>query len=217
MKGYNGRVCTVVPAETVAPTTYIIVPHEDRRSLDVLAQAFPRGELVPAGPDYYGQPYFSAYRIAENVRAQIAPAHAAPADWEGQIRFLGYDLSGEVIRPGEALEVTLYSQALAPMERAYIVFVHLLGPENPASGNRLWAQDDSEPCRTFYPTTVWDPGEIVRDTYTLQVPVDAPEGAYDLQMGFYTWPDMVHLTTDVVGEPAITHVFGHVTVGSPDA
>lgn len=29
------------------------------------------------------------------------------------------------------------------------------------------------------------PGEIVRDTYTLQVPEDAPAGVYNLQMGFY--------------------------------
>jgi hypothetical protein len=212
MKGYNGRLCIVVPAETQQPTTYIIVAHEDRSSLDLLARIYPEGELRPAGPDFYGQPFFTAYRVGAGVTAQIEPSYAAPANWEGAIRFLGYDLSAEVVRPGETLVLTLYYRALSPVERDYVVFTHLLGPENPETGNRLWSQKDGEPCETFYPTSVWYVGEIVRDVVSLPVPEDAPSGTYELQMGFYTWPDMVHLTTDVAGTPAITHVFGQVDV-----
>jgi hypothetical protein len=34
-------------------------------------------------------------------------------------------------------------------------------------------------------------------------------------MGFYTWPEMAHLRTEVGGTPEITHVFGQVEVAAP--
>ena len=71
------------------------------------------------------------------------------------------------------------------MDHNYTAFVHLLGPTNPATGGPLWAQDDSEPCRTFYPTSIWDAGEIVIDTFTLELPQDIPPGQYTLHTGFY--------------------------------
>jgi hypothetical protein len=218
LKSYNGRLCIVFPAVTTAPTTYLIVQHEDRNSLDRLATYFPVGEQVPAGPAWYGQPYFTAYRIPENVRAQWLPDHAAIARWQTTLQVLGYDLSAERVAPGEVLTLNLYYGALKDVQQNYIVFTHLLGPENPASGNNLWAQDDSEPCRTFYPTSAWSEGEIIRDTFTLNVPGDAPPGLYRLQMGFYTWPEMAHLTTtDGPGDEAqITFVLGEVTVGAPE-
>jgi hypothetical protein len=49
----------------------------------------------------------------------------------------------------------------------------------------LWAQDDSEPCRGFYPTTSWHVGEIVIDRLELTIPPDTPPGEYELAMGFY--------------------------------
>jgi hypothetical protein len=71
------------------------------------------------------------------------------------------------------------------METDYTAFVHLYGPHNPATDNPLWAQDDSEPCRAFYPTSVWDVGEIIKDTFTLALPLDMPAGDYTLKTGFY--------------------------------
>ncbi len=96
----------------------------------------------------------------------------------------------------------------------YTVFTHLMGPNNPATDGSLWGQDDSEPCRRFYPTSVWAPGEIVRDQYSIMISVDAPAGAFDLRMGFYTWPTMEHLPlmdeTGVAGSETL--VLGQVTV-----
>jgi hypothetical protein len=71
------------------------------------------------------------------------------------------------------------------MERRYTVFLHLLGSEHPDTGAPLWVQDDSEPCRGFYPTTSWHEGEILVDRLELVIPPDAPPGQYDLAMGFY--------------------------------
>ena len=98
-----------------------------------------------------------------------------------------------------------------------MLFVHLLGPDNPATGNNLWAQDDSAPCRGFYPTSVWSPPEVVIDAYTLRVPEDAPPGQYELQIGFYTWPDFQRLSTHsgTDGTERTAFTLGTVTVENP--
>lgn len=217
LRGYNGRLCTVYPAVTATPTTYIIVQHEESRSLALLRRIYPQGLEVPAGPDYFGQPYFTAYRIPAGSVAQITPQVEVSADWSGAVRFLGFDADRMTVTPGALLDLTMYSQSLATLDRDYVLFVHLMhGDEvaNPATGNALWAQDDSAPCRGFYPTSAWHPGEVVRDGYTIQVPADAPSGRYVLEMGFYTWPDFQHLTTEAGAEATAQTAFpfGEVTV-----
>ncbi|MCJ7738807.1 MAG: glycosyltransferase family 39 protein, partial [Anaerolineae bacterium] len=217
LKGYNGRLCTVAPAVTQTQTTYIIVQHEEQQSLVRLGALYPEGDTLPAGPDYFGQPYFTAYRIPAGVEAHMSIQHRAPANWDDLIQFLGYDAGADSLKPGETLALTLYSQSLASVQQDYVLFVHLLGPDNPATGNTLWAQDDSAPCRGFYPTSVWSPPEVVIDAYTLRVPEDAPPGPYELQIGLYTWPDFQHLSTSSApdGTEQITFTIGSVTVDSP--
>jgi len=193
------------------------VQHDEQQSLDRLAVLYPEGDPIPAGPDYFGRPYFTAYRIPAGAEAHLSIQHRAPANWDDVIRFLGYDADTERLRPGETLALTLYSQSLTPVHQDYVLFVHLLGPDNPATGNALWAQDDSAPCRGFYPTTVWSPPEVVIDAYSLRIPEDAPPGLYELQIGFYTWPDFQHLATNSGpdGTEQITFTIGAVAVENP--
>ena len=187
------------------------------RFLERLAILYPEGGSMPAGPDYFGQPYFTAYRIPAGAEARLSLQHSAAADWDDVIRFLGYDAGADRLKPGETLTLALYSQSLAPVQQDYVLFVHLLGPDNPATGYTLWAQDDSAPCRGFYPTSVWSPPEVVIDAYTLRVPDNAPPGPYELRIGFYTWPDLRHLSTrsGPDGTEQIAFTIGAVTVESP--
>ncbi len=76
MKGYNGRLCIVYPEQTQHPTTYIIVQHDEQQSLDLLARIYPEGEAIGAGPDFFGQPFFTAYRVPQGATAQLQPTHA---------------------------------------------------------------------------------------------------------------------------------------------
>jgi hypothetical protein len=125
-------------------------------------------------------------------------AHPRRDNLANQVLLLGYDLRRPtaggrppaglllIIRPGEALEVTLYWQAQEPLERSYKVFVHLLGEVyNPATGNRLWGQQDNIPGQGAYPTTGWAVGEVVADRYTVTLQADAPPGDYLLEIGLY--------------------------------
>ncbi len=193
VRGYNGRVCLVLPAKTATRTTYIIAPSKDKQGLMQLQAHYPQGKIVYAGPALYGEPYFRAFHVPAQSVATITPTYPISIVWGSSIHLSGYDVNGTPFHSGDVVHLTLYYQGNAPMEMDYTAFVHLLGPQNPASGNPMWAQDDSEPCRTFYPTSQWKAGEILKDTITLQLPPDMPPGPYTLTIGFYIFPTMERL------------------------
>lgn len=100
---------------------------------------------------------------------------------EGGITLRGYDLSTDLLQPGEELRLTLHWQAQERIEGEYLVFVHLLNKEGfPAS------QDDSPPMRGLYPTIYWQKGEQVADEHRFQIADDAPPGRYLLEVGIYS-------------------------------
>ena len=185
IQGYNGRVCLVVPQRTGSDTTYIISPGQGERSLDLLEQYMPQGSVVDRGGWHGGDPSFFVYAIPAGSEAELPAMRQVSARWGDRMQLLGYTVDGGAFSAGETIELTLYYRALQKMDQRYTAFVHLLGPENPASGGPLWAQDDREPCHTFYPTSSWAPGEIVVDRIRLTIPDEAPTDEYGLAMGFY--------------------------------
>jgi mannosyltransferase len=109
----------------------------------------------------------------------------------------GYDLSGDILRPGETLHLTLHWEALDSMDTSYTVFTHLLDGDS-----RVRGQMDSVPMGGARPTTGWVSGEYLRDEYQLTVDADAPPGEYLIEVGMYdaTTPDFRRLPLlDVTG------------------
>ena len=194
LRGYNGRFC-VPYADPVGPDgmTWVIVPGLQDQSLAQLQALFPDGETAE-GPGRSGsdRPYYRAFHAPVASRPAFGPAVPLAANWGDAIALEGYDLDPAAAVPGEALAVTLTYRALAAPPANYTAFVHLLGPAR-ADGSPVWAQSDSEPCGGALPTGRWLPGDVIRDTVTLQLPVDLPPGEYRLVTGFYTWPDLVRV------------------------
>jgi hypothetical protein len=193
LKGYNGRACIVLPDAAPENTTYVVIPGEDRNSLDGLALYFPQSAIVAQGPLHFGEPYFLAYSVPAGAQAQITPPQQLSVNWDNQIELFGYGVDRPTYRAGETIHLKLYYRRLSKVEFNYTVFTQLWGPENPATGGLVWAQDDSEPCRRGYPTLAWDEKEIVVDTYSLPIPGDALSGSYDLATGFYQWQTLERL------------------------
>jgi hypothetical protein len=107
------------------------------------------------------------------------PQTAVTADLGGQLRLLGYNLE----RDGDTSTVTLFWQALTPMNEDFTTFVHLLGADG-----QLLAQADGQPWDGQYPTAIWDVGEIVRDPRVLILPAGSAEGPLTLVAGAYRLP-----------------------------
>jgi 4-amino-4-deoxy-L-arabinose transferase-like glycosyltransferase len=149
----------------------------------------------------------SAYRVPP-TDARAHPEQPCQAEFNSLIQLLGFDASLTNVRPGDTLSIQLTWQALATMERRYTAFVHLVGPDTPATGSPLWAQDDHEPGYATYATDRWFQREVVMDTFTLQVPADAIFGTYTLTTGFYDRETMARLPrSDITGDTATLTTF----------
>lgn len=94
------------------------------------------------------------------------------------IRLAGFDLNSKEAFTGGKLVITLYWEALAPIERNNQVFVHLFGGE-------LYAQHDGAPECDINPTTRWEPGQIISDAHIVELPEDMPIGSIPLLVGMY--------------------------------
>jgi hypothetical protein len=112
----------------------------------------------------------------------------------GKVYLLGYELQPGPLRakitplegaavqrfpPGEAMQINLYWRVLEPMQQDYMLFLHVIN----AAGERV-AQRDAALRGSDYPTSRWQPGELVIARADMPLPA-LPPGAYDLRMGLY--------------------------------
>jgi hypothetical protein len=169
---------------------------------DLRADAWFQAAYAPVhtfdDPRFWGSPLTVYQRrlpripLVEPAAGGLPPgAMHLDVDFGGQIRLLG-SVTGEdgtqprTVRPGDVLALTLYWEALGPVERDYTVFVHLLGEHE-----RVIAQRDAPPGLGAQPTSRWRPGQVVADPYLLALPEAAytPDkavwevGLYDAQTG----------------------------------
>ena len=101
------------------------------------------------------------------------PAAGLPAPPVGEfangIKLLGYRLDKTELAPGDWLHLTLYWQAAGESLPDFTVFTQLL-----AADGRVVGQHDNPPRGGAYPTSLWQPGEVVSDDYMLKLDPAAP-------------------------------------------
>jgi 4-amino-4-deoxy-L-arabinose transferase-like glycosyltransferase len=215
---FDGRQGSVFPAPGRA-ATIIVLLREDQETPAVLGRVRPNAESVWSLADDRGRPYAIAYRLpASDTPAPAPGAQGLPevASFGGAIRLLGFSVEPPAVAPGDRVKLTLFWEGLAPLDEDYTVFAHLLGEYNPATQGPVWAGHDSQPVGGRYPTSSWKPGEIVLDVHHLDIPGDAPPGAYQLEVGLYLLATMSRLpATGAAGEtlPDGAALLGAVKVG----
>jgi 4-amino-4-deoxy-L-arabinose transferase-like glycosyltransferase len=189
---FDGRAGLVLPPQKRAATILVLL-REDGTTLPTLQQMWPEGEIAWTLPDSYDRPYAAAYHLPAARSAFSGPEHPVAATLGDAVQLLGYSLDGETASRGDTLYLTLYWQALAPLDKDYTVFTHLLGEHNPATNGPLWAGHDGQPDGGHYPTTAWQPGQIILDVHPLSIAADAPAGEYRLETGLYHLESMTRL------------------------
>jgi len=110
-------------------------------------------------------------------------------DFASAIRLTGYELSPAQLRAGDKVEATLYWQPLQQLGANYTTFVHLVD----ADGDVIGASDHG-PGGVYYPTSLWRPGDVLRDTHTFTLSMDLGRPPYMIEIGLYT------------NEPALQHL-----------
>jgi len=124
----------------------------------------------------------------ENVAKSDWPDQPAPWKWrlpiktmfEDAIELVGADFPATMRRPG-TIPLTLYFRVHKKPKPGFRVFVHFDAPGEP----RLLG--DHALLNGTFPTDYWLPGEYIRDTFDVEVPLmTTPAGKYTVLMGF--WP-----------------------------
>ena len=118
-------------------------------------------------------------------------------DFGGAIRLTGYDLAPARLRGGDRIQVSLYWQPLRPLEVDYTTFVHLVNADGVVIG-----ASDHRPGGVYYPTSLWQPGDVLRDTHTITLTADLGRPPYALETGLYIM--LTHLQH--TREPALQHL-----------
>jgi hypothetical protein len=124
----------------------------------------------------------------EGVSKTEWPDQPAPWKWrvstktmfEDAIELVGADFPPSIRRPG-TIPLTLYFRVHKKPRPGFRVFVHFDAPGEP----RLLG--DHALLNGTFPTDYWLPGEYIRDTFDVDVPLmTTPAGKYTVLMGF--WP-----------------------------
>jgi len=131
------------------------------------------------------------------------PLHPRQVALAGVMRLVGYDQSSASARPGQPLAITLYWQPQSEIEQDYSSYIHLVDETG-----RIITQSDHQLGGDYYPTSLWRPGEVLRDSHTLLIPEDATPGVYRLVTGMYRYPSL-----EPLGGPAD---IGLLAVKNPD-
>ena len=97
------------------------------------------------------------------------------------VRLIGYDWDQDSVRAGERVSVTLYWESLAPLDRDYQVFLHLVTEDGQIIG-----QGDAPPMNGEYPTSFWAVGDTLVDEHAIHVAEGAPDIVGQLVVGMYS-------------------------------
>jgi hypothetical protein len=124
------------------------------------------GALTVLAPLVYIRP---AYAVPPRLKSEAElPADLTRTElfFGDDIRWIGYRVNTprERVAPGDELDLTLFWQALQPLDRNYSAFLRLFGRDD-VPVHVL----DTYPGGGMAQTTLWAPGEIVADRYRLRI------------------------------------------------
>jgi hypothetical protein len=133
--------------------------------------------------------------VVENaLRFQSLQVEPHPGDipnpllfsFEDKIALIGWDVDRRMIPAGEALQLTLYWECLAPMQYDYQISAQVVRADR-----RKAAQSDMAPGGV--PTSDWVEGQRIIDLRELPIDPGAPPGGYEIVVSAYGWesPDAI--------------------------
>ncbi len=161
---------------TVTERTIVAPPDALPSGEYALELALSRPNLAP-----FGEPVKVATltRPPDVSRDPLMPDHVLEIAVGDAIALVGYD-APERLAPGDTLRVALYWQTRDAVGGDFKVFVHIFAPDGTVA-----AQSDAAPVNWTYPTTVWQPGETIRDVHIISLDAELPRGDYRVLVGMY--------------------------------
>ncbi len=163
-------------------------------------------KYLPEYMDWVKTKYLGMFHYGEDdlffAKKDTDPKPAIPlrANFDDQIIFHGYTLPEAPVQPGARVPLTLTWQAQVSPESDYAIFVQLRD-----SSKAIWASADHQPYKGLVPTSIWPEGAVIQEVTWLDLPMDIPQGTYNLYVGLYhpETLERVPLLEDQSGENAL--------------
>jgi hypothetical protein len=162
----------------IAPGLYNLRMGLFRRADGEMIDAMPIYSTLLADWTFHAPITLIKIPVARPSAEELRAAKSAQARVGDKFLLANYALQTD--RATNRARLTLYWECLAKSDVDYIVFAHLLD-----SSGAILAQRDAPPRGGKYPTTIWDPGEIVKDEYDLEILASA-RGPFSLVVGMYS-------------------------------
>ncbi len=139
---------------------------------------------------YYFDETGKPYEIAIDAELPLQSSPALPSTFAAPLRLEGYELANPTTARGQAMVALLYWRALAPIDKDYTMFIHLLDAKN-----QMVAGYDSPPRKGAAPTSTWEPNRLVVDAVVLHIPEALKAGSdYRLEVGVHDSKTMQRLS-----------------------
>ncbi len=139
------------------------------------------GSRVPGS----GEPAMNA----ETLVANSAPSRVENgANFEDKLEVVDVVFNPGRALPGEAVQVTARYRVLEKIPQDYLVFVHA----EDVDGKLERMNFDHPPARGTRPTSTWEKGDVIEDTFVVNVPAAASQELRGLNL----WAGFWHAQTD---------------------
>jgi 4-amino-4-deoxy-L-arabinose transferase-like glycosyltransferase len=204
IQSYNGMACALFPAKTDRITEWLVINEKDQRTLPLLKQIYPAGQIVWRLDSPVGA-YARAWQVPAGETARFQLDRAVAANFGDHAQLIGVELPAEAT-PGETVKLRLAFENRQVLDQLYKVFVHLRGPTS-----EVVAQADRVLCDTTLNEADWRPGDILVDNYELSIPEGTPPGDYPVVIGLYQ--DATGVRLPVVAAD-VAHDGDSVTIGT---
>jgi serine/threonine-protein kinase len=149
----------------------------------------PAGTILNVEP-----PEGSPVAVSETVTLTVSSGGLIPLNVQmPPVTLESVTLNRDTFLPGQTAQFAVRWRANGAVGRDYNVgwFLFPQGSGTPAAQG-----EDREPRNNGAPapTSTWNAGTVVDDVYSIQVPVNAPPGAYTLQLVMYSGSDRLQVT-----------------------
>lgn len=124
----------------------------------------------PPGTRPHDKANLAAHLLSAPPAQLQQPVHMSFAN--GAIELLGTDLSPAQPQAGRPVTITNYYKVNRAVEGQWKLFVHIAAPGN--GGLQMLMNRDHDPVDGMLPVSEWKPGQIIADSWQLQLPAQSP-------------------------------------------
>jgi hypothetical protein len=127
---------------------------------------------------------WSAASVEPSIVSELAFA-------DNKIRLLGCDWETKRTDSEDTLNLTLYWQAILPMNEDYEILLKVVN-----GAYKVWGQQEGQPVQGVFPTDTWREGQIIKDQREVEILPGTPPGVYHIEVILYDLRQGVWVESD---------------------